>query len=249
MKKILCIMTALLAISANIAAQKTRETVYLTNGSIIKGQVEEVDMQTGVKVRMSDGSLLVFTPQEVQRIAKEPYPKSFAQRGYRGFEEFSAGPGIDDWDYSTYRICLSTTHGYQKDEHWFFGLGVSVNSIGSNDEFCYDYCAYDDYIYYDSGFPDYTNICVFGNVRYDFVGKPFSPFVEGRLGGAFSNSPNGIYAEVGAGLHARRFNFTLAADIQSVDITYDLGRTETQISLMPAVIFRIGFDFGGRRAD
>jgi len=48
-----------------------QETIYLKNGSIIKGSIIEQVIDDYVKVRMKDGNVLVYKMTEVEKITKE----------------------------------------------------------------------------------------------------------------------------------------------------------------------------------
>ena len=56
-----------------ILAQETEDVVYLKNGSIIRGTITEIILNDKLKIRTRDGNLLVFTMNEVDRMAKEPF--------------------------------------------------------------------------------------------------------------------------------------------------------------------------------
>jgi len=70
MKKHLTILILLIAILIPAQAQKSKDALYLKNGSIIYGKLIEI---TGnqYKIQTSDGSLLIYPDTEVEKYAKE----------------------------------------------------------------------------------------------------------------------------------------------------------------------------------
>lgn len=53
------------------AQQKTIDVLYLKNGSIIKGLIQELVPNEKVKIATSDGSLFVYQMDEVEKVLKE----------------------------------------------------------------------------------------------------------------------------------------------------------------------------------
>ncbi len=70
MKKI-AILIVTLVLSVTAAAQQYTECVYLKNGSVIKGVIEEQIPNESLKIRTADGSLFVYQMVEVDKITKE----------------------------------------------------------------------------------------------------------------------------------------------------------------------------------
>lgn len=58
---------------AETTAQKvlTRDVVMLKNGSILKGTLVDFSDSSGVRIKLADGSLLVYAMSEVLRITKD----------------------------------------------------------------------------------------------------------------------------------------------------------------------------------
>lgn len=52
---------------------QTVDVLYLKNGSIIKGSITEMNPTTGIKIKTSDGSLFVYTMDEVLKTEKEEF--------------------------------------------------------------------------------------------------------------------------------------------------------------------------------
>lgn len=83
-----CVIVA--SIGITVAA---KETVYLKNGSVIKGDVIEQIPGQSLKVRTSDGSLFVYSMDDVERITKEEITTPDAN-GHRGLD-FGIDAGVD----------------------------------------------------------------------------------------------------------------------------------------------------------
>lgn len=73
MNKILIICITMLFISLQLSAQKKRDILYLKNGSIIHGKLIEVS-DSLFKIQTSDGSLFVFSSQEVEKFIRGAQP-------------------------------------------------------------------------------------------------------------------------------------------------------------------------------
>ncbi len=70
MKKFLFLFAAL-ALSVGTFAQNMQETVYLKNGSIIRGIIIEQVPAQSLKIRTKDGNIFVFAMSDVEKISKE----------------------------------------------------------------------------------------------------------------------------------------------------------------------------------
>ena len=76
MKRLILFLCATLLCGAAALAQTYQETVYLKNGSIIKGTVLEQEAGGNIKIMTSDGSIFVYKSDEVQKITKEAVSSS-----------------------------------------------------------------------------------------------------------------------------------------------------------------------------
>ena len=59
MKRLLLSLLVCLIVACSALAQRTPDTIYLKNGSILYGQIIEELAGGQVKIRLSDGSLLI----------------------------------------------------------------------------------------------------------------------------------------------------------------------------------------------
>ena len=70
MKKILGIVILLLISILSLQAQKSKDILYLKNGSTIYGTLVEI-VSDQYKIKTSDGSIFIFPASDVERFAKE----------------------------------------------------------------------------------------------------------------------------------------------------------------------------------
>lgn len=90
MKKHLAFVIMLIFILFPLAAQKTKDHLYLKNGSMIIGKLIEINADQ-YKIQTADGSIFIFASQEVEKFSKEsPF---FDGRKTKGFG-FSLEAGL-----------------------------------------------------------------------------------------------------------------------------------------------------------
>ena len=109
------------------SAQSQRETVYLHNGSVIKGEVIEAVPGESIKVKTADGSIFVYDMADVERIAKEQeadgYVAGNSRGGHRGLDFLlDVGYGVPTEGgkgFATAEIGL----GKRFNKNFYFGIG------------------------------------------------------------------------------------------------------------------------------
>jgi len=124
------IITACVLVNSELCAQdQGQDTVYLKDGSIIKGTVEEVVPGEKTKIRTNDGSLLVFQSDEVERIKKEGVEKNNKDKedakelsGWTGNANYLIGQVYTDGD-DWYRVVAEDMEGKDVFPEW----GVSFD--------------------------------------------------------------------------------------------------------------------------
>ena len=101
MKRLILFLCATLLCGAAALAQTYQETVYLKNGSIIKGTVLEQEAGGNIKIMTSDGSIFVYKSDEVQKITKEAVSssrskssKGTASADGKAFRGWRVSPGL-----------------------------------------------------------------------------------------------------------------------------------------------------------
>ena len=60
------------ALVSQVCAQQMEDVVHLKNGGIVRGMIVEQIPNESLKVQTQDGSLFVYTMDEIARMAKEP---------------------------------------------------------------------------------------------------------------------------------------------------------------------------------
>lgn len=176
--------------------QNFREVVYLKNGSIIRGIIIEQVPNESMKIQTADGSLFVCKMEDVEKISKEisnvpigktntgtPAPKTYRPVGYRGFLDVDGGFGVGDWGDGY--IGFTTSHGGQTCPYFYIGVGFGA-------------------LYH--VFWETTFLPIFANMRFHFVDKRCSPFLDFKGGysplkGKKGKGAEGAYASVAFGVN------------------------------------------------
>jgi hypothetical protein len=82
MKKRLLISIIIIITALQLSAQKTKDVLYLKNGSMIYGKLIEI-IQDQYKIQTSDGSVFIYKSSDVEKFAK--IPSFFDGRRKTGF--------------------------------------------------------------------------------------------------------------------------------------------------------------------
>lgn len=147
---------------------------------------------------------------------------AFAQdaKSYRGFTDFSYTLGVGDTGEDFDRFTLSTTHGYQIDDMFFMGAGVSFEYVS------------------DTGA---ALVPIYGDVRIDIpVGSHrVKPFVDAKIGYAAGKIFDGFYFAPTVGVRVpvgfvKALNFGLGYKLQKVNVA----KVNTN-----ALTFNVGIEF------
>ncbi|HLP71893.1 MAG TPA: hypothetical protein VK155_03255 [Bacteroidales bacterium] len=162
MKKILLLISILLTANIYLSAQKDRDALFLRDGSIIYGRLQEVTSET-YRIRMYDGSIMVYPATQVEKyvVVKDTVFHGRKKKGFGFALESGLLIGSQGSKYNA-PFSFSFLAGYT-------GLTKNIMSIGSGVEFI--------------GRP-YTPL--FFEYRYIMSGKKTSPFAFCRLGGLIS---------------------------------------------------------------
>ena len=125
MKRMLILIVAAMPL-VGASAQSQRETVYLHNGSVIKGEVIEAVPGESIKVKTADGSIFVYDMADVERITKDAddtAPTGNARGGHRGLDFLlDVGYGVPTEGgkgFATAEIGL----GKRFNKNFYFGIG------------------------------------------------------------------------------------------------------------------------------
>lgn len=86
LKKLLLLVSLFIFLCSNLFAQTKKETVYLRNGGIIKGEILEQIPDSVVKIKTADGSIFVYKMSEIEKITKEAVNPSIKEGRHRGLD-------------------------------------------------------------------------------------------------------------------------------------------------------------------
>lgn len=205
MKKLL-LLAVMLIVSMSVFSRTCLETVYLKNGSIIKGVIVEYQPEKSVKILTADNSVFVCNVGDIEKVTREPIDvvstKGYLapQKGYRFF--LAADQMVGDMT----GFKFTTTHGAQFNNKIFLGGGVG-------------FCVADDDVEF------YLSIPVYANFRFDILNKKTTPFIEARAGVAFAiEGTTGFYGNISVGGRFKRFS--LSTGVETLQGTEDYFRYE-----------------------
>lgn len=122
----------LLILISQFAWAQSKKAVYLNNGSIINGRVE--DDGDKVKVYTADGSVWVFDKSEVRSLGQALKPNYQKEKGFVSMTHFSLmmGKSSDNWGNYVYAApSIRTFVGYQTNPRLAFGLSTGIDGYES----------------------------------------------------------------------------------------------------------------------
>lgn len=238
MRKLLLLLTLLLSISTYVAAQSYTEVVYLKNGSVIKGVIIEQVPNVSLKIKTSDGSLIICQMNDVEKITKEErYTRDYRKdvnnrkaarntlKGYKGFVD--VGYIADLSDYNADKVEISTSHGYQFNNYFYVGGGVAVD------------------FYTDA---DLIAAPIFVDFRANFINKKITPFADIKTGYSVGDV-EGVYVATGVGVRfslkgKKALNLKLEYNYQQYDYYYRGYYINFDDTLdLEGLGFKVGFEF------
>ena len=182
-----------------------QEIVHLKNGSIIRGTIIEIIPNESIKIETRDRSIFVYKMDDIERITKEGRQnnshKTYNIIGYRGFVDIgltTAGYGYDS------RGEFSTSHGYQFDPYLYAGMGTGIHLYGDSR----------------------ILVPIFADVRYTFMNRTVSPYVNLRTGYSFKlhgDIDGGYYLSPTGGLRIMlresfALNLAMGYSLQKIEI-------------------------------
>lgn len=207
MKKALVAFVLLLTICTYAAAQNYTEVVYLKNGSVIKGIITEQVPNVSLKIQTADGSLIICKMDEVDKITKENFNTQRHRnmsrttlKGYKGMVDL--GYIFDTSDTNSSKLSVSTSHGYQFNNHFFLGAGMACD-------------------YYTDA--DLVSVPIFTHFKANFINKRITPFADIKTGYAVGDI-EGFYVTTGVGVRfglAGKKAISLKLEYNFQDCSYD----------------------------
>lgn len=176
MKKLFATIMALVIIQFGYSQSNILETIYLKNGSIIKGMIVEIVPNVSYTVKTADGSIFFCSIGDITKITREVIgsktPVDTAKtngknlkKGYEGIVEF--GYGAKSGKYGLDVAKLNVINGYRINKMLFVGGGIGLRMFTQNGS---------------------SMIPVFADVRASFTEKSVSPYASFSAGMAFNTS-------------------------------------------------------------
>jgi hypothetical protein len=130
MKRNLIVMIMLTIIALPLSAQRTKDALYLKNGSVIYGKLLEIS-ENKYKIQTFDGSLFNFSSEEVEKFLKESPHFDGRKTSGAGFAlEAGLLIGLQNSDFSapfSFNIVVNYTNLTKN----IFGIGSGVEFMGS----------------------------------------------------------------------------------------------------------------------
>jgi hypothetical protein len=131
MKKHLAIVIMLIFIIFPLSAQKTKDVLYLKNGSMIFGKLVEAT-ETQYKIRTEDGSIFIYSLPEVEKFVNEPIRFDGRKKDGFGFAlEAGFMVGAQNSEY-TAPFSFNFIGNYTTGTRSKFGIGSGVEYIGQS---------------------------------------------------------------------------------------------------------------------
>jgi hypothetical protein len=168
--KTLCLSLLLIfAALTNTNAQET-DHVYLKSGSVIRGQILEIEPVDHVKIQDLCGNIWYYKISEVEKITSEPYEAPSFSKNRDGFFPgyvnmtsmgFLAGSSNNA---QVAPFSLLMVNGWRSPHGFFVGAGLGIEFLNTN------------------YFP------VFLDLRYDLIGKDVVPYLVAKGGYSFPMS-------------------------------------------------------------
>ncbi|MBP5456072.1 MAG: hypothetical protein J6Y37_06195 [Paludibacteraceae bacterium] len=216
MKKLIALisMMALSTLLSFAEDKKEMESIYLKDGSIIRGEIVEYIPNQHVTVKMGNGNQVQFQYDEIDRIEKrapelseERYdPRRDRRAGRRrradttefllkkGFCGFFNG-AITAGDQFGQKITLA--FGGRLQPNFFLGAGAGITTTDDT-----------------NGYGNHISVPLFLDTRFDLLKKKVSPFIEGRVGTEIAiQGITGFYGAAFLGCRFRRFQLSTGFEI------------------------------------
>jgi hypothetical protein len=131
MKKLLASVIILTFIALTLQAQKTRDALYLKNGSIIYGKLLEIS-NNNFRIITSEGSIFIFKAEEVDKFMKEYLSTGERKKSGPGFTlegGLLIGAQNSEFDAPFSFNILAT---YTVSSTNLFGVGTGIEFLGSS---------------------------------------------------------------------------------------------------------------------
>ena len=211
MKRLLLLALGLFACVQLSFAQKTVEAVHLKNGSVIYGIIIEQIPGQRVKIQARDGSIFIYTADEISRITREKAPQQERQIIYldRNYPLLGAHAELGITGFGKdMRLELLPSVGAYINRHIYLGAGIGLNFSS------WKYAA-------DSKSFWLLPIYAHGRGILPLGTEYFTPFADLKLGysaGLTNSQLSGLYFSSALGVAVKKYTFSIGYGSQSVKI-------------------------------
>lgn len=158
------LLMACIMAGTTLNGQET-DHVYLKNGSVIRGNIQEVDPTDHVKIQDLCGNIWFYNISDVEKITEEPFQAEFAAGGAPldfkpGFVNITSIGFLAGSANNAQRAPLSLlmVNGWRNALGLFTGAGIGVEFLSTN------------------------YMPLFADVRYDFFGSDVVPYIMAKGG-------------------------------------------------------------------
>jgi len=129
MRKHFILLILLIFIALQLSAQKSKDVLYLKNGSIVYGKLVEIK-DDQYKMQTSDGSIFIYKNEEVDKFAKEsPYFEGRSANGFSFSMEAGLLVGAQNTEYAA-PFSFNFLGGITIETRNVLSLGSGVEFIG-----------------------------------------------------------------------------------------------------------------------
>lgn len=134
LKKLLLLVSLFVFLCSSLFAQTKKETVYLRNGGIIKGEILEQIPDSVVKIKTADGSIFVYKMSEIEKITKEAVNPPIKEGRHRGLDfNIDAGYNIaTKGGGGNVSAEIGLGKRFNKNFYWGIGSGAYIPTGGGD---------------------------------------------------------------------------------------------------------------------
>ena len=254
-RNIIVLITTILLFTTHAFSQTNfnTEVVYLKNGGVIRGIIIEQIPNEKLKIQTKDGNVFVFLYTEIEKITKEVAPSSsesykktkpnlttidgYKSSGYFNATEIVLGFGLGEarpilkyegssLDNNNSTIGFRTSHGYQFNKHFAFGIGFGIE-IG-----------------------EISTLPIFFDLRFPFTHKKVNPTFNLAFGSMTQNKSFFVNPSIGLKIflsNRTSMNMNIGVNSQFFTISdsniYNYNYDESSTYLYNNLFMAVGFSF------
>lgn len=121
----------------SIAFGQVQDVIYLHNGSILRGEVTELYVDSLVKLKTAGGNIFAIQAQDISYMTQEDkLPAApvyfFRDSGFCHYSLWGIGAGKSEFDNLAAGLYFETLNGYQFSRKWQFMLGTLIMASERN---------------------------------------------------------------------------------------------------------------------